>query len=334
LWDLATHEARRGSRQKGHTAAVRSTALLPARNEVDVRKTAAGQFFQWTRVTRLRELLAIMERLRGADGCPWDRVQTFASIAPYTIEESYEVADAIERGDMLHLKDELGDLLFQVVFHAQMAREAGHFDFDAVAAAICDKLVRRHPHIFDGQAHGPGAPSTAAAQLASWEDIKARERAAAGSGAPAEGSALAAGSGATAAGSGALDGVPLALPALMRAFKLSKRAARVGFDFERAAETADKVAEELAEVREAAASNSASVASPETFEEIGDLLFAAANLARKLDVDAEAALRAANNKFERRFQGMERLAAQRGVKFETLGLAAQEALWQEVKRGE
>jgi ATP diphosphatase len=300
---------------------------LPARNEVDVRKTAAGQFFQWTRVTRLRELLQIMERLRGADGCPWDRVQTFASIAPYTIEESYEVADAIERGDMTHLKDELGDLLFQVVFHAQMAREAGHFDFDVVAAAICDKLVRRHPYVFDGRAHGPGAPSSPAAQLASWEDIKARERAAAGSGALDEG-------GTSAAGSGALDGVPLALPALMRAFKLSKRAARVGFDFERAADTADKVAEELAEVREAAAANSASAASPEIFEEIGDLLFAAANLARKLDVDAEAALRAANSKFERRFRGMERLAAQRGEKFETLSLAAQEALWQEVKRGE
>jgi nucleoside triphosphate diphosphatase len=272
-------------------------------------------------VTRLRELLTIMERLRGADGCPWDRVQTFASIAPYTIEESYEVADAIERGDMAHLKDELGDLLFQVVFHAQIAREAGHFDFDAVAAAICDKLVRRHPHVFDGQADGPAAPPTAAAQLASWEDIKARERAAAAS------STLA-------VGSSALDGVPLALPALMRAFKLSKRAARVGFDFERAADTADKVAEELAEVREAAAANSASAASAEIFEEIGDLLFAAANLARKLDVDAEAALRAANGKFERRFHGMERLAAQRGEKFETLSLAAQEALWQEVKRGE
>jgi ATP diphosphatase len=291
-------------------------------------------------VTRLRELLQIMERLRGADGCPWDRVQTFASIAPYTIEESYEVADAIERGDMTHLKDELGDLLFQVVFHAQMAREAGHFDFDAVAAAICDKLVRRHPYVFDGRAHGPGAPSSPAAQLASWEDIKARERAAAGSGAPVGGSALAAGSGAPvegsalAAGSSALDGVPLALPALMRAFKLSKRAARVGFDFERAADTADKVAEELAEVREAAAANSASAASPEIFEEIGDLLFAAANLARKLEVDAEAALRAANSKFERRFQGMERLAAQRGEKFETLSLAAQEALWQAVKRAE
>jgi ATP diphosphatase len=262
----------------------------------------------------LRELLAIMERLRAADGCPWDRVQTFASIAPYTIEESYEVADAIERGDMAHLKDELGDLLFQVVFHAQIAREAGHFDFDAVAAAICDKLVRRHPHVFDGEAQSSAAPASPAAQLASWEDIKARER--------------------QPKGSGALDGVPLALPALMRAYKLSKRAARVGFDFERAAETADKVAEELAEVREAAAANSGAAASQEIVEEIGDLLFAAANLARKLDVDAEAALRAANLKFERRFLGMERLAAQRGQSFATLSLAAQEALWQEVKRAE
>jgi len=265
--------------------------------------------------SRLRELLAIMERLRGDDGCPWDRVQTFATIAPYTIEESYEVADAVERGDMAHLKDELGDLLFQVVFHARMAQEAGLFDFDGVAGAICDKLIRRHPHVFGG----------VAGQNADWEDIKARERAA--------------------ASSSALAGVPLALPALMRAFKLSKRAARVGFDFERAEETADKVAEELAEVREAAAHREAgahrqsavdaqSAASQHVFEEVGDLLFAAANLARKLDVDAEAALRAANGKFERRFQGMERLAAQRGENFETLSLAAQEALWQEVKRAE
>jgi ATP diphosphatase len=261
----------------------------------------------------LSELLAIMERLRGADGCPWDRVQTFASIAPYTIEESYEVADAIERGDMAHLKDELGDLLFQVVFHAQIAREADHFDFEAVAAAICDKLVRRHPHVFGGHAQNNGEPVNITAQSAAWEDIKARER--------------------SSKGPGALDGVPLALPALMRAHKLSKRAARVGFDFERAAETADKVAEELAEVREAAA-NSGAAASREIFEEVGDLLFAAANLARKLDVDAEAALRAANIKFERRFLGMERLAAQRGEKFATLDLAAQEALWQEVKRAE
>jgi ATP diphosphatase len=266
---------------------------------------------------RLLDLLAIMERLRGVDGCPWDRVQTFASIAPYTVEESYEVADAIERGDMAHLKDELGDLLFQVVFHARIAEEGGHFDFDAVAAAICHKLVRRHPHVFgDGPASGIEGAVAAAIQSAAWEKIKARERAA--------------------AATSALDGVPLALPALMRAFKLSRRAARVGFDFERPQETADKVAEELAEVREAAAAAGGSDAgsSDKVFEEVGDLLFAAANLARKLDVDAEAALRAANVKFERRFRGMERLAAQRGEDFESLSLAAQEALWQEVKRAD
>jgi len=263
----------------------------------------------------MRDLLAIIERLRGPGGCPWDRAQTFASIAPYTIEESYEVADAAERGDVDHLKDELGDLLFQVVFHSQIAREAGHFDFEAVAAAIGDKLVRRHPHVFGGApAAESGTSSDIAGQSAAWEEIKARERAPT---AP-----------------GALDGVPLAMPALMRAFKLSKRAARVGFDFAQATETADKVAEELAEVREAAACNAPGTASPEIFEEIGDLLFAAANLARKLDVDAEAALRAANTKFERRFQTMERLAAQSGRDFGTLNLSAQEALWQEVKRGE
>lgn len=271
---------------------------------------------------RLRELLSIMARLRGADGCPWDRQQTFASIAPYTIEEAYEVADAAQRGDMQHLKDELGDLLFQVVFHAEMASESGSFDFEAVAGAICDKLLRRHPHVF-----GVGGPLTAAEQSLAWEEIKARERGAAQSG----DARLA---------SSHLDGVPLALPALLRAFKLSKRAARVGFDFEHAGQTADKVAEELAEVREAAAgalpgaSGARAGGSEEIFEEIGDLLFAAANLARKLDVDAEAALRAANAKFERRFRGMESLAAQRGETFAELNLAAQEGLWQEVKRGE
>jgi ATP diphosphatase len=267
---------------------------------------------------RMRQLLEIMARLRAADGCPWDREQSFASIAPYTIEEAYEVADAVERGDMLHLKDELGDLLFQVVFHAQIASESNHFDFEAVAGAICDKLLRRHPHVF-----GAGGRVTAAEQSVAWEEIKARERGAAG--APA----------------GHLGGVPRTLPALMRAFKLSKRAARVGFDFEHPGQTADKVAEELAEVRDAAersapaeGSRAAAGASPEIFEEIGDLLFAAANLARKLDVDAEAALRSANAKFERRFRGMESLAAQRGEIFEQLNLEAQEKLWQEVKRGE
>jgi ATP diphosphatase len=260
--------------------------------------------------SRVAELLAIMERLRAADGCPWDRQQTFASIAPYTIEEAYEVADAIERGDMGHLKDELGDLLFQVVFHAQIAREAGEFDFEAVAAAICDKLTRRHPHVF-----GDHGPLSIAEQAAAWEDIKAAERAA--------------------TDSSALQKVPSALPALVRAHKLSKRAARVGFDFENAGQCADKVAEELAEVRTASRGSPESPgASAQIFEEIGDLLFAAANLARKLDVDAEAALRAANAKFERRFRGMEALAAERGWVFAELDLAAQESLWQAVKRGE
>jgi nucleoside triphosphate diphosphatase len=258
-------------------------------------------------------LLKIMERLRSADGCPWDREQTFASIAPYTIEEAYEVADAIDRSDLKQLKDELGDLLFQVVFHAQLARERGEFDFEAVAAAICDKLVRRHPHVF-----GDSGALTAAEQNIAWENIKARES-------PRD---------------SALDGVPRAMPALMRAFKLSKRAARVGFDFEHHGQTADKVAEELAEVREAAAAlDSAAEPDPaaacaEIFEEIGDLLFAAANLARKLDVDAEAALRQANDKFERRFRAMEALAASRDERFAGLNLAAQERLWSEVKRAE
>jgi ATP diphosphatase len=270
--------------------------------------------------SRIHDLLAIMERLRAADGCPWDRAQTFASIAPYTIEEAYEVADAVERGDMRHLRDELGDLLFQVVFHAQIASEANQFDFEAVAGAICDKLLRRHPHVF-----GASGPLTQAEQSVVWEDIKAAER------------------GAANGERSHLDGVPQALPALMRAYKLSKRAARAGFDFEHAGQTADKVAEELAEVRDAAAQSAPAKnapaqtpgrATPEIFEEIGDLLFAAANLARKLDVDAEAALRSANAKFERRFRGMESLAMQRGEIFADLNLDAQERLWQEVKRGE
>jgi MazG family protein len=267
--------------------------------------------------SRIEELLTIMERLRAPDGCPWDREQTFASIAPYTIEEAYEVADAIEREDLAHLKDELGDLLFQVVFHAQIARERGAFDFEAAAGAICDKLKRRHPHVFAGQGRPAEGRPSAAEQSVLWENIKAEERGAADA-------------------RSALDGVPRALPALMRAHKLSKRAARVGFDFEHASQTADKVAEELAEVREAAAACDPPAADPsrEIVEEIGDLLFAAANLARKLNVDAEAALRAANAKFERRFRAMEELARARGEIFSSLSLAAQEALWLDVKRAE
>ena len=262
--------------------------------------------------SRVDELLAIMARLRAPDGCAWDRQQTFASIAPYTIEEAYEVADAVERGDMQHLKDELGDLLFQVVFHSQMANEAGQFDFEAVAGSICDKLLRRHPHVF-----GDHGQLSAAEQTVAWEEIKAQERAA--------------------ADASAMQDVPEALPALMRAYKLSKRAARVGFDFEHASQSADKVAEELAEVREAAGENSSTPdgqAATEVCEEVGDLLFAAANLARKLGVDAEAALRAANAKFERRFRRMEHLATEQGEVFAELNLAAQENLWLSVKRGE
>jgi nucleoside triphosphate diphosphatase len=288
---------------------------------------------------RLHDLLAIMQRLRAPDGCAWDREQNFSTIAPYTIEEAHEVADAIERGEMADLKDELGDLLFQVVFHAQMASEAGLFDFEKVADAICQKLIRRHPHVFGGR-----SGLSAAQQRAAWEDIKADER---------RGKAE----------EGHLAGVPSAMPALLRAYKLSKRAARAGFDFEHSDQTADKVAEELAEVREAVAARAVAAravaakavaaravaataaaappsqgvhgsASPEIFEEIGDLLFAVANLARKLDVDAEAALRAANLKFERRFRAMESLALARGEVFENLDLAAQERLWQAVKRGE
>jgi nucleoside triphosphate diphosphatase len=258
-------------------------------------------------ISRMAELLAIMARLRSADGCPWDRQQTFATIAPYTVEEAYEVADAIERGNLDDLKGELGDLLFQVVFHAQMASEAGNFDFEAVAGAICDKLTRRHPHVF-----GKVEPLSIAEQSAAWEDIKAAERAS--------------------ADASAMHGVPNGFPALLRAFKLSKRAARVGFDFEHAGQCADKVDEELAEVRAAASLGNSAAA--EIFEEIGDLLFAAANLARKLDVDAEAALRAANAKFERRFRAMEALAKLRGQSFAHLDLAAQESLWQAVKRDE
>jgi nucleoside triphosphate diphosphatase len=257
------------------------------------------------------ELLQIMVRLRAPDGCAWDREQTFASIAPFTIEEAYEVADAIERADMAHLKDELGDLLFQVVFHAQMAHEAGQFDFEAVAAGICDKLRRRHPHVF-----GDRVPLSSTEQSKAWEEIKAQERGT--------------------SDASALQGVPNSLPALLRAHKLSKRAARVGFDFEDSGQCADKVAEELAEVQSAAAHppGSAPEAAARIFEEVGDLLFAAANLARKLDVDAEAALRAANTKFERRFLAMEWMARKRGEVFANLTLAQQESLWQAVKRDE
>ena len=238
-------------------------------------------------------LVAIMERLRDPElGCEWDRVQDFASIAPFTIEEASEVADAIERGDMADLKSELGDLALQVVFHAQMASEAGHFSVDDVLAAVCDKLERRHPHIF-------GDDPTGGHHL--WEEIKAAERA-------------------SGPDPSALAGVALALPALERAMKLQKRAARTGFDWPDASGARAKIAEELAEVE-------AAVSEGEREEEIGDLLFAVVNFARFLKVEPEQALRKANRKFERRFRAIETEPG-----FEALSLEAKEALWVAAKR--
>jgi MazG family protein len=254
-----------------------------------------------------------MARLRtpGA-GCPWDLEQTFASIAPYTIEEAYEVADAIEKQDMGELKSELGDLMFQSVFHARMAEEQGAFGIHDVVRGLIDKMVARHPHVF-GEAH---EVVSASQQVHAWEAVKAQERAAL----RADGDAS------------ALDGVALALPALMRAQKLAKRAARVGFDWPSADPVLDKLNEEIAELKEAIAAPQPDQAHVE--EELGDILFVVANLCRKLDVDPEEALRAANSKFIRRFGAMEDLARHRGQDFASLTLDEQEALWTDVKRAE
>jgi len=258
----------------------------------------------------ISKLRGVMQRLRDPNGgCPWDLQQTFATIAPYTIEEAYEVADAIEGGDPTHLRDELGDLLFQVVFHARMAEEKGWFDFDAVATAIHDKLVRRHPHVFGGTEF-----ENDAARSANWEDQKAAEREAAAKRRGGEPASV-------------LGDVPRALPALSRAMKLGKRASRVGFDWPDAAGIRDKVNEELAELDEAVAGNNADAVA----EELGDALFTMVNLGRKLNVDAEEALRAANGKFEKRFRQMEALARDRGLALEGLSPAQWEALWVEVK---
>lgn len=250
--------------------------------------------------TPLERLLGIMAHLRDPEhGCDWDIAQTFATIAPYTVEEAYEVADAIERADMAALRDELGDLLLQVVFHSRIAEEAGLFAFADVARAIADKMEARHPHIF-----GDGGETDVTREVR-WEKLKAQERAAKGA-------------------TSALDGVALALPALMRAEKLQKRAARVGFDWPDTAGPADKVREELQELDEAASPE-------ERMEEAGDLLFAAVNAVRAYGVAPEDALRAANAKFERRFRAMEAIAEAQGVDFAELPLGRQEALWQAVK---
>jgi ATP diphosphatase len=255
----------------------------------------------------LRRLLAIMAALRHpSNGCPWDRDQDFDTIAPYTIEEAYEVADAIARRDFASLSDELGDLLFQVVYHARMAEEGGWFAFADVARAIADKMVRRHPHVFGG-----AAARSVAAQSDAWEIEKRNERA-------------------SRAESGTLAGVPLALPALTRAAKLTARAARVGFDWPDAAAVLDKLDEEARELRsELADADPARLA-----DEVGDLLFVLANLARKLNLDPEACLRAANAKFVRRFKDVEQRLAEQGRSPAEATLAAMETLWQVVKRAE
>ena len=248
-------------------------------------------------------LLAIMARLRDPQGgCPWDVEQTFATIAPYTVEEAYEVADAVERGDMDGLREELGDLLLQVVFHARMAEEAGLFAFDDVAAAISEKLVRRHPHVFGDEQH-----RTSEEQTVAWEAIKAAERSAR-------------------AKPGVLDDVPAGLPGLTRAVKLTKRAARVGFDWPDAPTVIDKLHEELAELQAEIGGDPARIR-----EELGDLLFVVANLARKLDVEPEDALRSANAKFARRFSYVEERLQAQGRTPEQSTLEEMDALWNEVR---
>ena len=246
-------------------------------------------------------LLAIMARLRDPQrGCDWDVAQTFATIAPYTIEEAYEVADAVHRNDMADLRDELGDLLLQVVFHSRMAEEQGSFSFEDVVSAICDKMENRHPHIFGEQ--------SGTMDRARWEDQKAAERNAKGS-------------------QSALDGVAQALPALMRAEKLQRRAARVGFDWPDTKGPTEKLDEELAELAAAATDE-------ERLMEAGDVLFVAVNLVHRYGVSAEEALRASNTKFEARFRHMEQMAAADGQDFAALPLDEQEAYWQRVKAAE
>lgn len=261
----------------------------------------------------IAELLRIMARLRDREhGCPWDIEQDFASIAPYTIEEAYEVADAIDRGDLQDLKGELGDLLLQVVFHAQMASEQGAFAFGDVVAAICDKLVRRHPHVFaQVQADDAGAVS------ANWEAIKRQERQAAGERDPS-----------------ALAGITRGLPEWQRATKLQSRAARIGFDWPGPAPVLEKLQEEIAEVRAEFARGDVDDNHERLQDEIGDVLFVCANLARHANVDVGAALRHANLKFERRFRAMEALARADGTALAELTLDEQEAYWQRVKRQE
>jgi len=260
-------------------------------------------------MNQLDRLLGIMQRLRDPQtGCPWDKAQTFATIAPYTLEETYEVLDAIAREDFEDLRGELGDLLFQVVFYVRMAEEQGRFDFNEICRAISDKLERRHPHIF-GDANFTDSEQV----LANWEKTKSAERA-------------------EKAQHSTLDDIPESLPALMRAYKIQKRCAAVGFDWTTLGPVVDKVHEELDEVMHEA--NQAVVDEAKLEEEIGDLLFATVNLSRHLGSKAEIALQKANRKFERRFREVEKIIAAQGLKLEDATLDQMEAAWCEVKSQE
>lgn len=263
-------------------------------------------------MSSISRLLDIMARLRDPQrGCPWDLEQTFETIAPYTIEESYEVADAIERRDSAALRDELGDLLFQVVFHSQMAREQGSFAFDDVVAAICDKMERRHPHVFGPQSSGTGRVDSAAAQTVAWEEQKRQER--------------------EQAGASVLADVPLALPALTRANKLGKRAAQVGFEWPDVKGALDKLDEELGELRQGLGEQAGHAA---IADELGDVLFCVVNVCRYLQVDPETALRGANAKFERRFGHVERRLREQGRSAREATLEEMDKLWDEGKAKE
>jgi len=264
---------------------------------------------------RFDRLVEIMRALRAPDGCPWDREQTHASLRPFVLEETYELLDAIESGHPATLREELGDYLYEAVFLAQISEEAGQFSIADAVQSICDKLVRRHPHVF-ARDTADGAPVTSQQVVEKWETMKARERAgAAGDDRPPK---------------TALSGVPKTLPSLLRAYEISARAAAVGFDWARPADVIEKIEEEVAEVRREVESGATGDLS-RAEEEMGDLLFAIANLSRKLGIEPEAALRRANDKFTRRFEAMERALAARGQSFGQVSLRQMEEEWQRVK---
>jgi MazG family protein len=270
--------------------------------------------------TRFDRLVEIMRALRAPDGCPWDREQTHASLRPFVLEETYEVLDAIEGGDSTQLREELGDFLYEAVFLAQISEEAGDFTIADAIQSICDKLVRRHPHVF-ARHTDDGAPLTSQQVIEKWETMKARERTAAS--APTRSPAKT-----------TLSGVPKTLPSLLRAYEISARAAAVGFDWARPTDVIDKIEEEVAEVRHEVESGATGDLS-RAEEEMGDLLFAIANLSRKLGIEPEAALRRANDKFTKRFEAMEHAVAAQGRAFTELTLDDMESEWRRVKaRGE